>query len=28
LSPKWFRDEMADIAKRMWNKYKDDNSSL
>ena len=22
LEPKWFRDEMAEIAKRMWNKYK------
>ena len=24
LEPKWFRDEMAEIAKNMWNKYKDD----
>ena len=22
LSPKWFRDEVAEISKRMWNKYK------
>jgi predicted DNA-binding transcriptional regulator YafY len=22
LEPKWFRDEMAEIAKSMWNKYK------
>ena len=22
LEPKWFRDEMAEIAKNMWNKYK------
>jgi hypothetical protein len=26
LEPKWFRDEMAEIAKRMWNKYRDKNS--
>jgi len=24
LEPKWFRDEMAEIAKNMWNKYKED----
>ena len=24
LSPKWFRDEMAEISKHMWNKYKND----
>ena len=24
LEPKWFRDEMAEISKHMWNKYKDD----
>lgn len=24
LEPKWFRDEVAQIAKHMWNKYKDD----
>jgi hypothetical protein len=24
LSPKWFRDEVAEISKHMWNKYKDD----
>lgn len=24
LEPKWFRDEVADISKHMWNKYKDD----
>ena len=24
LSPKWFRDEVAEISKRMWNKYKVD----
>ena len=24
LEPKWFRDEMAEIAKNMWNKYKND----
>ena len=24
LEPKWFRDEVAEIAKHMWNKYKDD----
>jgi len=23
LEPKWFRDEMAEIAKNMWNKYRD-----
>ena len=23
LEPKWFRDEMAEIAKSMWNKYKE-----
>jgi len=22
--PKWFRDEMAEIAKNMWNKYEND----
>ena len=26
LEPKWFRDEMAVIAKNMWNKYRDKNS--
>ena len=26
LEPKWFRDEMAEIAKNMWNKYRDKNS--
>ena len=24
LEPKWFRDEIAEISKHMWNKYKDD----
>ena len=24
LEPKWFRDEVAEISKHMWNKYKDD----
>ena len=24
LEPKWFRDEMAEIAKNMWNKYEND----
>lgn len=24
LSPKWFRDEMAEISKQMWNKYQND----
>ncbi len=24
LSPAWFRDEVAEIAEHMWNKYKDD----
>ena len=24
LKPKWFRDEVAEISKHMWNKYKDD----
>ena len=24
LSPKWFRDEVAEISKHMWDKYKDD----
>ena len=24
LSPKWFRDEVAEISKHMWNKYKED----
>ena len=24
LEPKWFRDGMAEIAKNMWNKYKED----
>ena len=24
LSPKWFRDELAEISEHMWNKYKDD----
>ena len=24
LEPKWFRDEVAEISKLMWNKYKDD----
>jgi hypothetical protein len=24
LSPDWFRDEVAEISKHMWNKYKDD----
>ncbi len=24
LSPKWFRDEVAEISKNMWNKYKKD----
>ena len=24
LEPKWFRDEVAEISKYMWNKYKDD----
>ena len=24
LKPKWFRDEIAEIAKNMWNKYKED----
>ena len=22
LEPKWFRDELAEIAKQMWNNYK------
>ena len=26
LEPQWFRDEMAEIAKNMWNKYRDKNS--
>lgn len=26
LEPKWFRDEMTEIAKNMWNKYRDKNS--
>ena len=25
LEPKWFRDEIAEIAKNMWNKYRDKN---
>ena len=24
LEPKWFRDEIAEISKHMWNKYKND----
>ena len=24
LSPKWFRDEVAEISRHMWNKYKED----
>ena len=24
LEPKWFRDEVAEISKHLWNKYKDD----
>jgi predicted DNA-binding transcriptional regulator YafY len=24
LEPQWFRDEVAEIAKNMWNNYKDD----
>jgi predicted DNA-binding transcriptional regulator YafY len=24
LEPKWFRNEVAEISKHMWNKYKDD----
>ena len=24
LSPKWFREELAEISKNMWNKYKED----
>ena len=24
LAPKWFRDEVAEISKQMWNKYKND----
>ena len=24
LSPKWFREELAEISEHMWNKYKDD----
>ena len=24
LEPKWFRDEVAEISKHMWNKYKED----
>lgn len=24
LEPKWFRDDMAEISKHMWNKYKED----
>ena len=24
LTPKWFRDEVAEIAEHMWNKYKND----
>lgn len=24
LAPKWFRDDMAEISKHMWNKYKND----
>ena len=24
LEPKWFRDEVAEISKHMWNKYKND----
>ena len=24
LSPKWFRDEVAEISKHMWNKYNND----
>ena len=24
LEPKWFRDEVAEISKHMWDKYKDD----
>ena len=24
LEPQWFRDEMAEISKHMWNIYKDD----
>ena len=24
LSPKWFREELAGVAKRMWDKYKED----
>ena len=26
LEPKWFRDEVAEISKHMWNKYRDKNS--
>lgn len=24
MEPKWFRDEVAEISKHMWNKYKND----
>ena len=24
LEPKWFRDEVGEISKHMWNKYKND----
>ncbi len=24
LEPEWFRDEVAEISKHMWNKYRDD----
>ena len=24
LEPEWFRDEVAEISKHMWNKYKND----